>query len=123
MATADDREFAAQVLATTDEHSMILTAQKFNHPIPFLTGRTIVLGFHNWLSQHGIPFEKRSADVVEIYSGTKRAPALIAEYGITDIVVGPAERQEFPGLNERFLARASHAKTTYGEYTMYRLQR
>jgi hypothetical protein len=123
MATAANREFAAQVLATTDEHSVILTAQKFNHPVPFLTGRTIVLGFHNWLNQHGIPFEKRAADVVEIYSGTQRAPALITEYGITDIVVGPAERQEFPGLNERFLAEASRAKTTYGEYTIYRLRR
>jgi hypothetical protein len=123
MASAANREFAAQVLATTDEHSVILTAQKFNHPVPFLTGRTIVLGFHNWLNQHGIPFEKRAADVVEIYAGSEQARALIAEYGITDIVVGPAERQEFPGLNEQFLATASRAHTTYGEYTVYRLRR
>jgi len=111
------------VLATTDEHSMILTAQQYIHPVPFLTGRTIVLGFHNWLGQHGIPFEKRAADVVEIYSGSVRAPALIAEYGITDIVVGPAERREFPGLNEEFLASVSQAQTRSGDYTMYRLRR
>jgi len=123
MATAADREFAAQVLATTDEHSMILTAQQYIHPVPFLTGRTIVLGFHNWLGQHGIPFEKRAADVVEIYSGSVRAPALIAEYGITDIVVGPAERREFPSLNEEFLASVSQAQTRSGDYTMYRLRR
>jgi hypothetical protein len=123
MASAADRRFAAEVLATTDERSVILTAQKFNHPVPFLTGRAIVLGFHNWLNQHGIPFEKRAADVIEIYAGTQRAPTLIAKYGITDIVVGPPERQEFPGLNEAFLAHVSHAQTTYGEYTIYRLRR
>ena len=123
MATSADREFAAYVLATTDEHSMILTSQQYTHPVPFLTGRTIVLGFHNWLNQHGIPFDKRAADVVEIYSGGARAPALIAEYGVTDIVVGPPERREFPGLNETFLASFSRAQTKFGDYTMYRLRR
>jgi hypothetical protein len=123
MATAADRELAAHVLEITGEDSMILTAQKFNHPVPFLTGRTIVLGFHNWLSNSGIPYDKRAADVIEIYSGTKRAPELIAKYGITDIVVGPYERQEFSGLNERFFAKISNGKMTSGEYTMYRLRR
>jgi hypothetical protein len=123
MATAADREFAAQVLATTDEHSMILTAQQYIHPVPLLAGRTIVLGCHNWLGQHGIPYEKRAADVAEIYSGSAWAPALIAEYGITDIVVGPAERREFPGLNEDFLASVAQAQMRSGDYTMYRLRR
>src|SRR5262249_16606197 len=107
MATAANREFAARVLATTDEHSMILTAQQYIHPVPFLTGRSIVLGFHNWLGMTGIPYDERAKDVVEIYSGTQRAPGLIAKYGISDIVVGPAERQEFPNLNENFLKSIS----------------
>jgi hypothetical protein len=123
MATAADREFGAQVLSNTDEHSMILTGQHYTHPVPFLTGRTIVLGFHNWLAMTGIPFEKRATDVIEIYSGTKRAPELIAKYGITDIVIGPVERREFPGLNEGFLAKISNRKITSGGYTMYRLRR
>lgn len=82
-----------------------------------------MLGFHNWLSQHGIPFQERAADVIEIYSGTPPAPELIAKDGVTDIVVGPAERREFPGLNEAFLASTARAETTYGDYTMYRLRR
>jgi uncharacterized membrane protein len=123
MATAAERGFAARVLASTDERSLVLTAQKFNHPVPFLTGRTIVLGFHNWLAQHGIPFQERAADVREIYAGSARAPALLAEYGVTDVVVGPAERLEFPELNEAFLARVARAQTTDGEYTLYQLPR
>ena len=123
MATAADREFAARVLATTDEDSMILTAQQYIHPVPFLAGRTIVLGFQNWLGQHGIPFEKRAADVAEMYAGSARAPALIAEYGISDVVVGPAERREFPTLNEEFLASLSEAPVRSGDYTLYRLRR
>ena len=123
MATADDRAFAARVLGATDERSVILTAQKLNHPVPFLTGRTILLGFHNWLSQHGIPFEQRAADVREIYAGTERATALLAQYGVTDVVVGPPERAEFPDLNEAFLASLATTRTTEGDYTLYRLSR
>jgi hypothetical protein len=123
MASASDRDFAARVLATTDEHSVILTAQKFNHPVPFLTGRTIVLGFHNWLGMSGIPYDQRAPDVAEIYSGGPNARELISKYGITDIVVGPYERTEFPNLNEKFLAKTALAKERYGEYTLYRLRR
>ncbi len=121
MATADDRAFAARVLEATDEHSVVLTAQQLNHPVPFLTGRTILLGFHNWLSQHGIPFQRRADDVREIYAGTVRAPELLTRYGVTDVVVGPAERAEFGALDEAFLAGRAAARTTQGAYTLYHL--
>jgi uncharacterized membrane protein len=123
MATADDRAFAIRVLDATDERSVILTAQKLNHPVPFLTGRTIVLGFHNWLSQHGIPFQERADEVREIYAGGERAPELLARLGVTDVVVGPPERAEFGTLDEAFLASIATARTTEGAYTLYHLAR
>jgi hypothetical protein len=123
MATPADREFAARLLEATDERSVVLTAQQLNHPVPFLTGRSIVLGFHNWLGQHGIPFADRAADVAEIYAGGPNAEALLARYGVTDVVVGPAERAEFPALNEPFFAGIATARATSGAYTTYRLPR
>ncbi len=122
MAGPASREFADFVVKRTDERSRILTAQHYTHPVPFLAGRTIILGFHNWLSHHGIPFKRRAADVAAIYSGGPKARELIAEYGITDVVVGPDERREFSGLNERFLAGVSRRKEVFGEYALYRLQ-
>lgn len=123
MATADDHAFAARVLETTDDHSVILTAQRLNHPVPFLTGRTIVLGFHNWLSQHGIPFQERADDVRAMYAGAERAAALLRRYGVTDVVIGPPEREEFPDLNEAFFAGVAAGRVVSGPYALYRLGR
>ena len=123
MATAVDVSFAARVLDATDAHSVVLTGQRLNHPVPFLTGRTIVLGFHNWLSQHGIPFQERADDVRAMYAGTERAPGLLRRYGVTDVVVGPPEREEFPDLNEAFFAGIAVGRVTDAPYTLYHLAR
>jgi hypothetical protein len=122
MATAADRAFADSVLRWTTEDSVILTGQRYTHPVPFLTGRPIVLGFHNWLGQHGIPYLPRAADVRAIYSGTPEAAALLARHGVTDVVVGPPEREEFPDLDEGQFAAAAVSTTTSGAYTLYHLR-
>lgn len=122
MATTTDRDFAALVLQQTDERSVVLTSSRFTHPVPFLTGRPIVLGFHNWLSQHGIPYTERAKEVVSIYDGDAGATALIAKYGITDVVVGPTERDEFPGLDESFIAGLATTRFSLGPYALYRLK-
>ena len=121
MASPEERAVAELVLRVTDQSSVLLTGQKFNHPVPFLTGRTIVLGFHNWLDQHGIPFRARADDVREMYLGGPRAIDLLANYRVTHIVVGPYERAEFPELNEGAIAALSTGVERSGEYAIYRI--
>ena len=122
MATPDDLAFADVVLRETDVDSVVLTGQHYTHPVPFLAGRTIVLGFHNWLGQHGIPFTDRVRDVRAIYTGAPDAGELLGRYRITHIVVGPIERREFPDLDEGAIARlAGSAPVTSGPYALYRV--
>jgi len=122
MASVEDRKFAESFVRLSGEHSLVLTGQKFNHPVPFLTGRTVFLGFHNWLDQHGIPFRDRAEQVKEIYRGGALATELLARYRITEIVVGPYERAEFSDLNEDFLRHAARSTESIGAYTVYRMQ-
>lgn len=122
MATEEDRAFGELVLRETDAESVVLTGQHYTHPVPFLAGRTVVVGFHNWLGQHGIPFADRAADVAAIYAGAASAPALLEKYAVTHVVVGPIERREFQTLDEAAIARLALAQWTSGPYTLYRLR-
>lgn len=123
MATPEDRAFGDLVLQQTDAGSVVLTGQHYTHPVPFLAGRTIILGFHNWLGQHGIPFAERAADVAAIYAGGAAAAALLEKYGVTHVVVGPIERREFQALDEATIAGLAAEHWTSGSYTLYRLRR
>jgi hypothetical protein len=124
MATPADVAFADVVLRETDTQSVVLTGQHYTHPVPFLAGRTIVLGFHNWLGQHGIPFADRVPDVRAIYTGAANAGELIAKYHVSHIVIGPIERREFPDLDESAIARlARSAPVTSGPYALYPVRR
>lgn len=121
MADSLDQTFAQSVLRNTNDQSVVLTAQKFNHPVPFLTGRFISLGFHNWLNQHGIDYIETAEEMKKIYTGEEGAVDLIKKYGITHIVVGKEERLEFPALNEDFLKKISAKEYQVGDYSLYRI--
>ncbi len=90
-----DLAIAESVKLLTPKNSLFVTASNHNHPIPALTGRSTLVGFHGWLWTHGLSYEDRANDINKIYFGGKIAEDLIAKYKINYITIGPLERQEF----------------------------
>jgi hypothetical protein len=101
----EDLAVAARVRELTPPDAVILTASNHNHPVPSLTGRSIVLGYHGWLWSHGYDYSPRARDVAAIYAGSPELEALLARYRVGFVLVGPREREEFRDLNEDAFAR------------------
>lgn len=90
-----DLDVARQVELLTPSDTVFITASNHNHPIPTLTGRSTVVGFHGWVWSHGGNYQNRAADVTKIYSGGQDADSLIQKYKVNYVAVGPQELQEF----------------------------
>lgn len=117
--TKEGVAFADVVRKETPPRSVFLTAEQLNHPVPVLVGRPMVLGYKGWLVQHGIPIAEREADVKTMYEGGEGAAGLLRKYKVDFVVVGPAEREEFKGLNEAFFEQRRSARIRVGGYTLY----
>lgn len=96
-----DLEVAQSVKNLTPRESIFLTASNHTHPIPALTGRSTLLGFHGWVWSHGLDYAKRAGDIQKIYLGGQTAEELIAYYQINFITIGPQERADF-AINENY---------------------
>jgi hypothetical protein len=110
-------DFAARVAAVTDQHALVLHAPTYAHPI-VLTGRRSFMGYPGHLWSHGLDPGPREADIKVIYAGTGRSAALLAQYRIDYVVVGPLERRQMP-VNDAFFSRF----VTVAESRGYRLHR
>lgn len=94
----DGLALAALIRERTPPRALILNAPIHNHPV-LLTGRRSTLGFAKTVWTHGIDVEEREFQVSSIYRG-ERSEEFINRLGVDYIVVGPAERDAFPDLNE-----------------------
>lgn len=115
--------FAELVKEYTAPRTVFLTGSEHTHPVPVLTGRSIVMGYTGWLGQHGIPFASRAAEVNSMFAGGENARDLLKKYRVDYVVIGPAERREFPDLNEPFFAAESRAKYEQGPYALYEIRK
>jgi hypothetical protein len=69
-----------------------------------LTGRRSLVG-HPWtMWSHGLPAEARLADMRRIFAGGTDADALLRQYAVDYVLIGPAERSEL-SPNEAYFAR------------------
>ena len=93
--TDEDLKVAQAVKNLTAKDSIFVTAPVHNHPIPALSGRSTLVGFHGWLWSHGIDYLERAADVERIYQGGEEAEDLIRKYKINYVAYGPHERENF----------------------------
>lgn len=91
---ADARDIAQKVRAFVPVGQAVITAPYHNTPVA-LAGRPVYLGFtgHVW-SHGGAPWVREKA-VKEFYPGSL---AVLPEYEPHYVLVGPVERQQFPGL-------------------------
>jgi len=100
----DDLEIAARVKMLTQKDSRFITASNHNHPIPALTGRSTILGFHGWVWSHGLDFQERASDVQKVYQGGNVAEDVIKKHKINFVTIGPLEKSTY-SINESFFLK------------------
>lgn len=98
-------ELAAHVLASTPARSVFLIEPLPNHPVPVLGGRRVFLGYPPWLRSYGRTVDARAGEARAILNGSDRAPALMARYGISYLVVG-ADSPDPRGMTLEFQNRS-----------------
>jgi hypothetical protein len=92
---------AANVIsAQAPPHAVVLHAPTYNSPV-FLTGRRSLLGYPGWMWSRGLDYSQRNSDIQRIYSGESGADALLRQYGVDYVLIGPAEFAAFK-VNEQF---------------------
>jgi hypothetical protein len=119
------QEFDAQGIAAariiSDQalpRAVVLHAPKFNSPV-FLTGRRSLLGYPGWMWSRGLNYSERGADIQRIYSGAPEADALLRQYGVDYVLIGPAELASLK-VNEQFWSK--HAMLSQaGAYRIYQI--
>lgn len=112
-----DLDVGRAVKSLTPKDSVFVTSSDHNHPIPTLTGRSTLLGFHGWVWSHGIDYIKRERDVEKIYKGGKEAEDLIAYYKVNYVTIGPSERRNI-AVNESYF-ETYPAITPYPGWHLY----
>ena len=113
--------FAELVRGQSPPRAVFLTSSELTHPVSVLTGRPLVLGYVGWLMNLGIPHEERSAEVKHIFEGGPRADEYLRKYGIEYVVIGPAERREFAGLNEDYIRSRSSQNWVVGSFVLHKV--
>ncbi len=96
-------EFAEWIKENTPKDSVFLTADNHDHPIPVLTGRSIVHGYPAWLWTYGINTGQTRQKVEAVYNGDTNSVSFINELNIDYIVIGPWERNIFKNLKADFI--------------------
>ncbi|HEX6292701.1 MAG TPA: hypothetical protein VFZ66_26190 [Herpetosiphonaceae bacterium] len=91
LATNEEIDLARMIRAHTPERAVFLVGLQNNHPVPMLTGRSVVMSYPGWLWTHGIDVADRERDVRQIYAFAESTPALLEQYGVDYVVIGPGE--------------------------------
>lgn len=112
-----DLEVAQIVKNLTPKNSLFVTASNHNHPIPALTGRSTLIGFHGWIWSHGLPYQERAQDVEKIYKGAEETTNIIKKYHINYVTIGPEERKEFT-VNENYFRQFPQIYLV-GDWSLY----
>jgi hypothetical protein len=105
LATTEELALAELIRVNTPARAVFAVGLQNNHPVPMLTGRRVVMSYPGWLWTHGIDVSDRERDLREIYALGERAPALMEQYGVDYVVIGPGERNDLAANVAAFQAR------------------
>lgn len=100
----DGLDLTQLIREATPPNAVILNAPVHNHPV-LLAGRRSTLGYAETVWTHGIDSDARRDEVIKIYEGVPDAERMLAALGVQYAVVGPAERELIPNLDEEFFGR------------------
>jgi hypothetical protein len=107
---------AGIISAQTPPRAVVLHAPTFNSPV-FLTGRRSLLGYPGWMWSRGLNYSERGADIQRIYSGAPEADALLRQYRVDYVLIGPAELASLK-VNEQFWSKYAMLSQA-GAYRIY----
>ncbi len=92
--TSEELAAAAWVRENTPPDAVFLTANNHNHPVPMLTGRTIVMGYPGWLWTYGINYTEKERAVKNMYAEVGGIE-LLSKNNVSYIYVGNQELKEY----------------------------
>ena len=115
--TISDIAAAEALLAHTGPHAVVLNAPTWQSAV-YLTGRLSLLGYTGWIASRGLDYTQRQADIQQIYAGAPGASALLKQYHVEYVVIGPPELASLP-VNEQFWAKQNKVAEA-GGYRLYR---
>lgn len=116
----DDQVLAAQYIElNTPVDAVILTNTRHNNAVSSLTGRNIVCGTSSFLYYHGVDYQGRQQDVERIYNNIANSAALLAQYNVDYIFVGPHERSSYYALDENALSELYPLLYSQGDVNIY----
>jgi hypothetical protein len=113
----DDIAAAQAILQDTQRHGIVIQAPTWNSAV-FLTGRLSLLGYPGWIGSRGLPYQQRESDIQQIYAGAPQAEALLKQYHVEYVVIGPVELGTL-SVNEPFWAQQRKVAEA-GGYRVYR---
>jgi hypothetical protein len=116
--TREGMTFATLVNRAVPPGDLILHAPTYDHPV-FLAGRRSLMGYPGHVWSHGLPFERREADIKRIYAGADDAERLMEGYGVGYVVLGPLEH-DLLTVNDEFFTRFAMVGTV-GSYALFRV--
>jgi hypothetical protein len=119
--SAEELRVAAQVRELTPPHAIFAAGLQHNHPVTVMAGRAAVMGYPGWLYSYGIDYSQRERDLRAIYSLAANTPALLNQYQIDYVVIGPNERQNFKPNVEAFRGHYQRIINT-GNYEVFKVR-
>jgi branched-subunit amino acid ABC-type transport system permease component len=118
MLDAEQVELGELVAERTPPKAVFLTGMANHDPVQMIAGRTLYVGYANWLWAEGVPYVPRQNIALEILRWDTRAAALLAASPIDFVVIGPAERTRLGAVEDAFRARFPIALQT-ASYRVY----
>ncbi|HEY3523580.1 MAG TPA: hypothetical protein VGK63_07725, partial [Candidatus Limnocylindrales bacterium] len=117
MLDAEQVRLGELVAARTPAHAVFVDGMANHDPVQMIAGRTLYVGYANWLWAEGLPYVPRQDDALQILRWGPAAESLIATNEIDYVVIGPLERTE--GANEAAFAERFPVAVETENYRVY----
>ncbi len=101
----EEIELARRVRDETPPRALFVCGLQHNHPVPVLAGRRVLLGYTGWHWSQGVDVTAREREVRAIFALGDDAAAILAQYRVSYVVIGPWEREHLGANAEAFRAR------------------
>ncbi len=101
MASATSVQESKKIAALLPPNAVVLTGDYHLHPVPFLVGNPVVLGYRGWLWSHGYTYTETESDVKELFAGSQRAEELFKKHSVSFVYISDLEKKQY-FVNESF---------------------
>ena len=113
-------QVADWVRANTNPYAVFVVADEHNSPIPTLGGRRELIGYPGWLWTYGLPdYIQKGVDERLILQGAPSTPALVRQYAVSYVVIGPQELAR--GASRAYWDEHGTLVYNNGEYAVYKV--